>query len=142
MTDRHAEGYEPRFDVDYEYGHQGELFVGFVIEALKRDRVEVKRDARYSQTGNFYVEYECRRNGHWCKSGIATSEAELWAFVLGDSGMCVVIPTQSLKELCRQRFRQRHVAAELDGSHPTKGVLVSASSLLAWAKERRQAEVA
>jgi hypothetical protein len=27
VTGRIAEGIEPKFDIDYEYGHQGELFV-------------------------------------------------------------------------------------------------------------------
>jgi hypothetical protein len=138
MSVRHAEGYEPRFDRDYQYGRQGEIFVTDIVEALQNDRVEVKRDARYKDTGNLYVEVKCRRGGEWKKSGIATTEAEVWVFVLGDSEMCVVITTEALKRLVRQQWKNGRVAEERDGSHPTVGVLISASALLAWARERRK----
>lgn len=132
-TDRNADGYEPRFDVDYEYGHQGEMWVTNVVDALKKDRVEVKRDGKFHQTGNLYVEYECWRRGGWRQSGIATTTAELWVFVLGSSETAIVIPTQLLKNVCRDLWRRdpRPVAEEKDGSHPTRGVLVKLSYLMA-----------
>lgn len=67
------EGYEPRFDLDYARGRQGELFVEAVRDAIQTERCEVKRDDRSVETGNVYVEYQCLRRGKWTKSGIATS---------------------------------------------------------------------
>jgi hypothetical protein len=120
---------EPRFDIDYEYGLQGELYVSDIRRAIEADRIEVKRDSRWSATGNVYVEFECKGR----KSGIATTEAELWAFVLGDTNIAVFIPTATLKEFARRLHRAGRVAQETDGSHPTKGVLVPLPALFAFA---------
>ena len=127
---RISEGYEPRFDIDNAYGNEGERYVADVIDGMKQGRVEVKRDAMFQKTGNLYVEYECLRNDGWNKSGIATTEADVWVFVLGDSGVCFAIPTEKLKALARERFRKGDIAEERDGSHPTKGVLISFAGLL------------
>ena len=82
-TDRLAEGYEPRFDIDYsEVGRPGELFVMGIIEGLKSDRVEVKTDQVSQTTGNIYVEYACKKQGQYKPSGLAVTEASLWVFVL------------------------------------------------------------
>lgn len=136
MDVRKADGYEPRFDIDAEYGRQGELFVSSIIEALATGSVEVKRDSRFSKTGNVYVEYECRKRGVWKKSGIATTEAELWAFVLGDSNVVFVVPTSSLKELVLELWQNpKNRREETDGDCPSKGVIVPVHTLVAWAKK-------
>ena len=133
---RKADGYEPRFDIDAEYGRQGELFVSSIIDSLTKGSIEVKRDSRFAQTGNVYVEYECRKRGNWTKSGIATTEAELWAFVLGDSNVVFVVPTSSLKELVLELWRNpKNRREETDGDCPSKGVIVPVNQLVAWAKK-------
>lgn len=137
--DRHVDGYEPRFDIDLEYGRQGELFIGSVVEALKADRIEVKRDGKFARTGNLYVEFECRNRGQWRDSGLKTTDAALWAFVLGDSGLAIIVPTELLKEVCRLRYHAGHVAEETDGSNPTRGVLLPVQYLMGWVRERRAA---
>lgn len=129
-TDRHVIGYNPDFDLDYEYGHQGELFVTSVAAAMQEGRVEVKRDGKFAETGNIYVEYSCLRRGAWRPSGLATTTADLWVFVLGDSECALVIPTERLKAICRRLYRDGRVAEERDGSHPTKGVLVKVSHVM------------
>lgn len=148
-VDRHVEGYNPDFDIDYEYGKQGELFVTSVARAMKEGRVEVKRDGRFAETGNIYVEYECRgRDGVWRPSGIALKDnpPDLWVFVLGDSETALVIPTERLKAVCRPLFRQGRTAEERDGSNPTRGVLVKVSHLMAeirrWDVAGRKQEAA
>lgn len=136
-ADRNADGYEPRFDVDYDYGRQGELWVTSVAEALKHDRVEVKRDAKFLDTGNLYVEFECRgRDGVWRPSGISVTETELWVFVLGDSQMAFVIPTAVLREVSLRLRAQGRIGQETDGSNPTKGVLLKLSHLQAHFRGR------
>lgn len=123
-VNRMADGYEPRFDIDMEIGRQGEIFITSVIDALKGGAsVEVKTDERALSTGNIYVEYLCLRSGVWEKSGLATTEAEVWAYVLGDSALC--IPTSRLKELGRIRWKVKANRKEcMRGSHPTKGVTI------------------
>ena len=131
--DRHVEGYNPDFDIDYEYGKQGELFVTSVAQAMKEGRVEVKRDGKFAETGNLYVECACYRRGQWRPSGIRLTDnpPDIWVFVLGDSETALVIPTERLRAVCKPLWDAGRVAGENDGSHPTKGVLVKVSQLMA-----------
>lgn len=133
--DRTAGGYEPEFDIDYEYGRQGELFFQSIRKAMQEDRVEVKRDGRFAETGNLYVEFACLRRGTWTPSGIAVSTAEAWSFVLGDSEVALTLSTDLLKDICRMAYRQGRIAEEKDGSHPTKGVLLKVSHLMAYLRQ-------
>lgn len=133
---RLSEGYEPRFDIDYEFGRQGELLIGSVIEALKTESAEVKTDAQSLRTGNLYVEFECLRRDGWHRSGLATTEAEVWCFVLGTTGLALVVQTEALKEICRPLRRAGKVAEERDGSHPTRGVLLPIAHLVTETRKR------
>lgn len=138
MTDnssrhRGAEGYEPRFDLDLEYGKQGELFIRDIAEGIKNQTIEVKRDARWANTGNLYIEYQCRKvSGNWEKSGIAATDALMWAFVLGDTETAIFVPTALLREWARELYHKGRRSECIVGSHPTKGVLMP----LGWLLER------
>ena len=57
--------------------------------------VEVKSDAQYKVTGNFYVEYFC--NGK--PSGIATTKADIYYIYLDK---LYIIKTEVLKDKCRK----------------------------------------
>ena len=57
--------------------------------------VEVKSDAQYQVTGNFYVEYFC--NGK--PSGISTTKAEIYYIYLDKR---YIIKTEDLKDKCRK----------------------------------------
>lgn len=132
MTDnagreRRTEGYEPRFDLDLDYGRHGELVVSDIAEAVRNQSIEVKRDAMWAKTGNLYVEYACLKfNGKWEWSGIKTTTATLYAFVLGDTETTLFVPTGLLLEWCRELLAKSDVfKGECKrGSHPTKGVKV------------------
>jgi hypothetical protein len=122
---RRADGYEPNFDLDLEYGKQGELFVQDVADAIKAQRVEIKRDARWHETGNLFVEFKCLKySGSWEPSGIAITNALLYAFVLGDTETAIFIPTALLKEIALDLYKRGCWKERLGGSHPTRGVLV------------------
>lgn len=125
-VDRRADGYMPDFDIDVAVGAQAELFVAKIMDSLgARSSVEVKYDAQYVKTGNVYVEYKCLRKGKWTPSGIATTKAAFWAFVLGMDTFCFVIATDTLKEAARDRWNYPSSRVGLDkGSHPTKGVIL------------------
>jgi hypothetical protein len=116
----------PDFDIDVAFGAQGELFVANIIDSLsKRGSVEVKMDARYADTGNVYVEYKCKRADGWNWSGIATTQAAFWAFVLGMDTFCFVVETETLKDAVRERWGNPNSHVECTkGSHPTKGVIL------------------
>jgi len=62
------------FDVDLAKGQMAEEMLSDILAG----KIEVKCDARVSQTGNLAVEYMCSNR----PSGISTSEAPWWAFVL------------------------------------------------------------
>ena len=57
--------------------------------------VEVKSDAQYKKTGNFYVEYEC--NGK--PSGIAATKAKQYYIYLDK---LYILKTEDLKDKCRK----------------------------------------
>ena len=83
------------FDLDFAFGQYGETLVEELLTNGKT--VEVKRDRRWKDTHNVYVETECyfvKRNG-WFPSGLEVTEAAYWAFVLEDA--VVFIPTDALK---------------------------------------------
>lgn len=129
---RLSEGYKPEFDIDYHYGREGEQFVldflnGFV-KAGGRLTVEVKRDGRYMDTGNLYLEVECKRRDGWHDSGIRTSTADMWSFVLGEM-VIVAVPTRVLRHIVEYAWQSMDMFGkpmfrleEKDGSHPTRGV--------------------
>ena len=123
---------EPRWDIDWKAGRQAELWVESVQRAFSDGSIEVKHDMQALRTGNVYVEYECLRRGQWRKSGIATTESDLWAIVMEHGSIMLIISTQALRELAREVVRSDPQAkVEMTrGSHPTRGVLVSFRAIL------------
>lgn len=123
--DRMSDGYEPNFDIDLALGKQGELYVAHIVDAMAAGSIEVKTDEMAMKTGRVFVEYECKRFGGWAKSGIATTTAELWAFVIA-SDTVLVVPTVRLKAAVKRVYKlQPGLRKEcIRGSHPTKGVTI------------------
>jgi len=130
--DRLADGYQPDFDIDVEWGTQGELFVTDLVEAIKTGSIEVKNDAKFERTGNVFVEYRCQRRDGWQLSGIATTKADFWAFVLHNNVTAVIVRTDKLKDAVRHLYRNENNRRPggQHGSHPTEGVLVSVAWLM------------
>lgn len=121
---------EPRFDLDLKYGKQGELQIGDFLEwiASGNGRVEVKRKRILDL--NFYVETACNkgRRGSYSPSGISVTTAEAWAYVIGDSGISLIVPTDLLRSMLEHPTTyDKH---EDHGSCPTKGKLVNLGALL------------
>lgn len=128
--DRMADGYEPRFDLDHAVGKQGELFVSEILAALQSERVEVKTDLKASRYGNVFLEYECLRRGRYQPSGIATTDAKLWVFVLDLGNVAVAVSTDRLRELGRLAYRHGRTRECVRGSHPTRGVVIKVADLM------------
>lgn len=121
---------EPRFDRDYSYGRQGELQIDTFLNwiATGNGQVEVKRK-RYLDL-NFYVEtsHDPGRTGNYVPSGISVSTALMYAYVIGDTGISVQIPTDELRAMLDDSSTKE--CEERDGSCPTRGKLVSLAVLL------------
>jgi hypothetical protein len=79
------------FDLDYRFGAAGESLVHELLTGGKT--VEVKRDRKWHVTGNLYIEIMCWYQGteSWKDSGITTSLADYWAFVLNSSVLMVQV---------------------------------------------------
>lgn len=122
-VDRMADGYEPRWDLDFETGEQGQLFVVRAIDAIRDGSAEIKTDERALQTRNVYLEYQCQYRGEWKLTGIAATEAELWCHVIGE--IIIIAPTRRVRDVARYELQWKSRRKELTrGSHPTKGVCI------------------
>jgi hypothetical protein len=122
------------FDMDLAFGQEGESLVKELLTGGQT--VEVKRDKRWVETGNLYIETECyfNRTHSWGPSGISVTKAAYWAFVLEE--MVLIIPTDAL----------RYAVDEFGSSivcnippNPSRGVLVTVPQLLKSIKEYKNA---
>lgn len=122
---------EPRFDHDYRYGRQGEFLVSGTIAALRDGQVQIEDKRKRRSDNQFYIELEHDpgRTGIYRPSGLSVSEAEMWAFVVSDTGCVVFVPTTRLKEAIQRGWGKD--VEETDGSCPTRGRLLSFNQLIA-----------
>ena len=81
------------FDLDLKDGLIGEANLRKIFANKK---IEVKRDYLSKTTGNIAIEFECRG----VPSGIATTEAEFWCFILEKENLYILVPTEKLRLLC------------------------------------------
>lgn len=140
MKARLSEGRNPKWDIDLEFGKKGEklvlAFLRGMLDYLAEPgslRVEVKTDRKYLDTGKVYIEYECKLKDGWQPSGIATSEADYWTFVIGETAF-LGIPTAVVRA-CWQRAMDptlRYQREEKSGSHPTRGVAIPLAHFVTW----------
>lgn len=127
---------EPRFDLDLKYGQQGEAqlreFLGWIANGSLLVEVKRKRYLDYK----IYVETHCDkgRSGVYAPSGINTTESQVWAFVVADTGIHIAIPTEILREAVNESSSRDHQA--LRGNCPTRGKLIDFTVLLYRLKKR------
>lgn len=116
------------FDLDLKFGVEGE---NTVANLLSIETVEVKRDARWKDTGNLYIETECWYNSSqsWEPSGLSVSKSTHYAFVL--EGMVVIVPTQDLVEVVNLNGRPIECKIE---PNPSKGYLIKLSHIVEYQK--------
>lgn len=80
-----SHGYRKEWDETWLDGDQGELFARWAQNGIRSGAtVEVKTDNVSWQTGNVFIEFECKICGQWVASGIDArhTQAELWAHVI------------------------------------------------------------
>jgi hypothetical protein len=110
------------FDLDLEYGEAGESELLSILKGVKK--VEVKTDRLAHVTGNIAVEFRC----YGKNSGISTTEADYWAFVLLDGKMIILIETNELKVIARQQYKLGNVKKGGD-DHESEMILVPINKL-------------
>jgi hypothetical protein len=112
------------FDIDLRFGKEGE---DTVANLLSIETVEVKRDKRWKDTGNLYIETDCWYNASqsWEKSGLSVSKATHYAFVL--ENMVVVTTIEDLKSVVEKNGRAIECKIE---PNPSKGYLIKLSHIV------------
>ena len=89
---------QKNFDLDVQTGIEGENLVLSALNGVKK--VEVKTDRIAYHTKRFAIEYEYKGK----PSGISTTEADYWAFVIPQTGSIIFTRTDTLKQLCRKCY--------------------------------------
>lgn len=110
---------ERNFDIDLQIGESGE---NKLYDLLAGSKLEVKHDLMAYSTGNIAIEYESRGK----LSGLSTTQATYWAFVLAEIETIVVIETNRLKELTKKHWNKRIVGGDTNSS---KMVLIPLTEL-------------
>lgn len=114
------------WDIDFRYGVEGEQMVK---DLLTIETVEVKRDRRWKETGNLFIETSCFyvNEGITKRSGILTTKASHWAFVLED--LTLIVAKADLMATLMQYGKQAKCNIEPNIS---SGYLITVGALLQW----------
>ena len=123
------------WDLDYRDGLEGE---SLIADLLHLDTVEVKKDRRWVETGNIYIETECyyQNENEWRPSGIRVSEATHWAFVLED--MSLIIERYRLIDAVHERGKP--ITCNIP-PNPSRGYLINVGTLIEAVRSRRNLEI-
>lgn len=121
------------FDLDFSYGREGEKLIEQLLTNGKT--VEVKRDRKWHQTNNIYVEIECwyLKSESWELSGLSVTKADYWAFVLEQS--VVMVPTDHVWYAIKNFGRE--ITCEIPPNR-SKGYLIQVEDLLLTTKTLRK----
>jgi len=119
------------FDLDFSYGHEGEQLVNDILTGGLT--VEVKRDRRWVQTGNIYIEtaFYSRATHNWVESGLMKTKADRWAFVLEQ--LVIIATTNDLKEAINRYGRP--ISNEKE-PNPSKGFLITVDDIMSVQRGR------
>lgn len=114
------------FDLDFSYGQEGERLVNDILTGGLT--VEVKRDRRWVETGNIYVEtaFYSRSTYNWVESGLMKTKADRWAFILEE--LVIIVKTDDLKKAIDKYGRP--ISNKIE-PNPSKGFLITVDDLMA-----------
>lgn len=87
--------YSNSFYYDLDFGEKAEDWVKQVFS--DGTKVEVKFDRMAHLTGNLFIEVYSRGKA----SGISTTQANYWIFLVKEKSYSLIVNTEKLKELCR-----------------------------------------
>lgn len=127
---------DSNWDIDLRDGLAGE---SKVADLLSLDTLEVKTDRRWHETGNIYIEteYWSRESNAWVESGIRTTKATHWAYVLEDN--VIIVPTHTLKQMIWENGKPINCNIP---PNPSRGYLITPGALLEYARKAYNYEVA
>ena len=127
---------EPRFDRDYVYGRQGELLTDDYLSWIARGNGRVEVKTKRTLDFEFYIETECDkgRQGRYAPSGINGTEADAWAFVVGETGLAIILPTSLLRAALNHPSARPKEGPR--GNCPTRGMLVNLGAILSVAQDQ------
>jgi hypothetical protein len=120
------------WDLDLRYGQDGEESVR---RLLTIDTVEVKRDRRWKETGNLYIETSCYyvNDEAFKPSGVSVSKATHFAFVIED--LTILVSKSDLINTVKEYGRNISCKIEPNVSF---GYLITIDSLLKWQIEKAE----
>ena len=120
------------WDLDLRYGQDGEESVR---RLLTIDTVEVKRDRRWKETGNLYIETSCYyvNDGAFKPSGVSVSKATHFGFVIED--LTILVSKSDLINTVKEYGRNISCKIEPNVSF---GYLITIDSLLKWQVEKAE----
>ena len=112
------------WDIDLAEGQYSEELVRRLFDG--RNKIEVKRDLRWRETGNLYIETEQFSTYYdkWIPSGISISKADFWAFQLDTLILFVAI------DKLREAVFEENRPIQMKRQPPTKGYLVKVSTVI------------
>jgi len=110
------------FDICLEYG---EIKQKQLAAILGDETLEVKSDRKAKTTGNIAIEYRSRGK----PSGLATTRANFWVFILDGMGMFIGIATDKLRKIARGYYIHGDVVKGGD-DNTSDMVLVPVKALL------------
>jgi hypothetical protein len=112
------------WDIDLRFGQDGEKYVNNLLTNI--ETIEVKRDKRWIQTGNLFIETQCWSDkiNKWYESGINASKATHWAFVVEE--LVVILPIEKLKQVVQTYGRMIEMNRP---EYSTKGYLITVEDI-------------
>ena len=88
-------------------------------------KVEVKCDRLAWKTGNIFVEVYSRGQ----KSGIATTQAHYWFFIIYGTSVSILISTERLKELAKRFYEPNNLVKGGD-NNTSEGILIPLNQII------------
>lgn len=112
------------WDIDLAEGQYSEELVRRLFNG--KNKIEVKRDLRWRETGNLYIETEqwSVYNNAWTPSGLTITKADFWAFQLDT--LILFVATAKLKAAVLEENRP----IKMNRQPPTKGYLVKVTTII------------
>lgn len=125
-----APGRQPHFDRDYEYGRQGELLIDDFLNRIARGdgTVETKRKTIRDVELYIELEHDPGRTGEFIPSGLSTTTADMWTFVIGDTRCHLAVETNRIRRAVTLGLGRPKECT--DGSCPTRGRILNFALLI------------
>jgi hypothetical protein len=119
------------FQGDLKYGKEGQEYVeNIIIEGLVKGTTEVKRDSKFIQTKNLYIEEQQNplNRGYWCPSGVNVTKADVWVHIIADE-LIICTSVRLLKKAIKIGENKNRQRTYCRSDNPTKGILLKLEDL-------------